>query len=128
MLTGVGLKEAKGVKTPSEEEKEWEKEEKAEWAKWEAEERKKLQDEVESRKKEREEWKELLQNLAPLPVSAEGWLEEWEGVSLWPSHRHLSPLYPIFPGEEIHHVPHPRPKTVVSIGSVAMSWVPVMYM
>ena len=51
---------------------------------------------------EREEWKELLQNLAPLPVSAEGWLEEWEGVSLWPSHRHLSPLYPIFPGEEIH--------------------------
>ena len=51
---------------------------------------------------EREDWKELLQNLAPFPVSADGWLEEWEGVSLWQSHRHLSPLYPIFPGEEIH--------------------------
>ena len=51
---------------------------------------------------EREEWRQVLLQLAPFPVSAEGWLEEWEGVSLWPSHRHLSPLYPIFPGEEIH--------------------------
>lgn len=51
---------------------------------------------------ERQEWMELLRNLAPLPVSADGWLEEWEGVSLWKSHRHLSTLYPIFPGEEMH--------------------------
>ena len=50
----------------------------------------------------RDEWKELLHNLAPYPVSTDGWFEEWQGVSLWKSHRHLSPLYPIFPGEEIH--------------------------
>ena len=57
---------------------------------------------------ERQEWMELLQNLAPFPVSADGWLEEWEGVSLWKSHRHLSPLYPIFPGEEIHQDSDPE--------------------
>ncbi len=51
---------------------------------------------------EREDWKQLLRNLAPFAVSPDGWLEEWEGVSLWQSHRHLSPLYPIYPGEEIH--------------------------
>ena len=51
---------------------------------------------------ERRQWKHLLGNLAPLPVSADGWFEEWEGFSLWESHRHLSPLYPIYPGEEIH--------------------------
>ena len=57
---------------------------------------------------EREDWKALLQNLAPFPVSADGWLEEWEGISLWQSHRHLSPLYPIFPGEEMHQDSEPR--------------------
>ena len=56
---------------------------------------------------ERATWQNLLQNLAPYPVSAQGWLEEWEGVSLWPSHRHLSPLYPIFPGEEMHQDSEP---------------------
>ena len=51
---------------------------------------------------ERRQWTQLLQGLAPFPVSPDGWLEEWEGVSLWKSHRHLSTLYPIFPGEQIH--------------------------
>ena len=51
---------------------------------------------------ERWRWRQVLDNLAPLPVSSEGWFEEWEGFSLWASHRHLSPLYPIYPGEEIH--------------------------
>jgi alpha-L-fucosidase 2 len=57
---------------------------------------------------ERENWQEVLHNLAPYPVSADGWLEEWEGISLWQSHRHLSPLYPIFPGEEINQDSQPE--------------------
>ena len=51
---------------------------------------------------ERGKWMDIYEHLAPNPVSPEGWLEEWEGFSLWKSHRHLSPLYPIYPGEEIH--------------------------
>ncbi len=43
---------------------------------------------------ERSRWKRVLDNLAPLPVSVEGWFEEWQGVSMWPSHRHLSPFIP----------------------------------
>lgn len=51
---------------------------------------------------QRDIWKNILANLAPYPIADEGWLEDWEGVSIWESHRHLSPLYPIYPGEEIH--------------------------
>ncbi len=51
---------------------------------------------------EREGWRHLLENLAPYPVSEGGYFQEWEGVDLWESHRHLSPLYPIYPGEEMH--------------------------
>ena len=51
---------------------------------------------------ERAKWRDILDNLAAYPVSPDGWFEEWEGISLWESHRHLSPLYPVYPGEEIH--------------------------
>ncbi len=57
---------------------------------------------------EREIWKKVLANLAPYPVSEDGWLEEWEGISMWESHRHLSPMYPIYPGEEIHQDSDPE--------------------
>lgn len=51
---------------------------------------------------ERDRWQQVLDRVAPYPVSDAGCLMEWEGIELSASHRHLSHLYPVFPGEEIH--------------------------
>ena len=51
---------------------------------------------------ERDGWRHVLDNLAPYPVSKGGYLQDWERIEMETSHRHLSPLYPIYPGEEVH--------------------------
>ena len=51
---------------------------------------------------ERDEWQHVLEKVAPYPISEKGHLMEWEGIELDNSHRHLSHLYAIYPGEEIH--------------------------
>lgn len=62
---------------------------------------------------EREHWQQVLDRVAPYPVSETGRLMEWEGIELSASHRHLSHLYPVFPGEEIHQG---SPREWVKIG------------
>lgn len=50
----------------------------------------------------RDGWRHVLDNLAPYPVGSGGFLQDWEGIEMETSHRHLSPLYSIYPGEEVH--------------------------
>jgi len=50
----------------------------------------------------RELWKRIYENTAPYPVSPNGYFQEWEGIELDNSHRHLNNLYPVYPGDEVH--------------------------
>ena len=48
-------------------------------------------------------WRAMLEDLPAYQVNGDGALKEWmdEGLSDFYGHRHLSHLYPLFPGEEI---------------------------
>jgi alpha-L-fucosidase 2 len=52
---------------------------------------------------ERERWRRILRELAPLQVGRHGQLQEWleDYEEAEPGHRHLSHLYAVFPGEQI---------------------------
>jgi alpha-L-fucosidase 2 len=51
----------------------------------------------------RRQWRERLEHLAPYPIAPSGRLLEWrrDYAETEPGHRHLSHLYPLFPGNEI---------------------------
>ncbi len=50
----------------------------------------------------RDEVRASLAKLAPYPISKKGRLQEWleDYAETEPGHRHLSPLYPLYPGDE----------------------------
>jgi alpha-L-fucosidase 2 len=52
---------------------------------------------------ERERWRRILRELAPLQVGRHGQLQEWleDYEEAEPGHRHLSHLYAVFPGEQV---------------------------
>ena len=50
-----------------------------------------------------EKWKEMLAAIPPYRVNAQGAIAEWIPTRYtdWNAHRHLSHLYPLFPGDEL---------------------------
>lgn len=69
----------------------------------------------------RQQLAQRLQELAPYPVSANGRLQEWrvDYAETEPGHRHFSPLYPLFPGDEF--TPRTQPALTAAAGRL-LDW------